>query len=69
LLGKTSYFIFLLGKTSYFIFLLGKTSYFIFLLGKTSYFIFFSHSYRASWYYKSFNYSPTDTLLRCLKKY
>ena len=29
----------------------------------------FPHSYRASWYYKSFNYySPTDTLVSCLKK-
>jgi len=29
---------------------------------------FFSHSYRASWYYRSFIYSPTDALVSCLKK-
>ena len=27
----------------------------------------FSHSYRASWYYQSFIYSPTDALVSCLK--
>ena len=31
-------------------------------------FFFFSHSYHASWYYQSFTYSPTDALVRCLKK-
>ena len=29
---------------------------------------FFSDSYRASWYYQSFIYSATDTLVSCLKK-
>jgi hypothetical protein len=29
---------------------------------------FFSHSYRSSWYYQSFIYSPTDTPVSCLKK-
>ena len=27
----------------------------------------FSHSYRASWYYQGFIYSPTDVLVSCLK--
>jgi len=30
-------------------------------------FFFFSHSYRASWYYQSCIYSPTDALVSCLK--
>ena len=28
---------------------------------------YFSHSYRASWYYQSFFYSPTDAQVNCLK--
>ena len=28
---------------------------------------FYSHSYRASWYYQSAVYSPTETLVSCLK--
>ena len=28
----------------------------------------FSHSYRASWYYQSFIYSPPDALVSCIKK-
>jgi len=27
----------------------------------------FSHSYRASWYYQGFIYSPTDALVSCFK--
>ena len=29
---------------------------------------FFSHSYRQSWYYQCFIYSPTDAPVSCLKK-
>jgi len=29
---------------------------------------YFPHSYRASWYYQSFIYSPTDAPVSCLKK-
>jgi len=32
-------------------------------------YVHFSHSYRASWYYQSFIYSPTDALVSCLKNY
>jgi len=29
--------------------------------------ICFSHSYRTSWYYQSFIYTPTDALVSCIK--
>ena len=33
----------------------------------TQKYVLFSHSYRASWYYQTFIYSPTDALVSCLK--
>jgi len=36
--------------------------------GKHNNELFFSHSYRASWYYQSFIYSPTDAPVSCLKE-